>query len=37
MILKNLLRRKGRTFLTVFGIAVGVAAIVALGVLADGV
>jgi len=37
MTLKNLLRRKGRTFLTVFAIAIGVAAIVALGALADGV
>ncbi|MBC8506346.1 MAG: ABC transporter permease [Chloroflexi bacterium] len=37
MILKNLLRRKGRTILTVFSIAIGVAAIVALGALADGI
>ena len=37
MIFKNLLRRKGRTFLTVLAIAIGVAAIVALGALADGV
>jgi len=37
MIFKNLLRRKGRTFLTVLGIAIGVAAIVSLGALADGV
>ena len=37
MILKNLLRRKGRTILTVFAIAIGVASIVALGALADGV
>lgn len=36
MIFKNLLRRKGRTLLTVLGIAIGVAAIVALGALADG-
>ena len=36
MILKNLLGRKTRTFLTVFGIAIGVAAVVALGALADG-
>ncbi|MFP4345749.1 MAG: ABC transporter permease [Anaerolineales bacterium] len=36
MILKNLLRRKVRTLLTAFGIAVGVAAVVALGALADG-
>ena len=37
MILKNLLRRKGRTFLTVLGISIGVAAIVAMGALADGI
>ncbi len=37
MILKNLLRRKGRTILTVLSISIGVAAIVALGALADGV
>ena len=37
MILKNLLRRKGRTILTILAIAIGVAAIVALGALADGV
>ena len=36
MIFKNLFRRKGRTLLTVLGIAIGVAAIVALGALADG-
>ena len=36
MILRNLLRRKTRTFLTVVGIAMGVAAIVALVALADG-
>jgi len=36
MILKNLLGRKVRTLLTMFGIAVGVAAVVALGALADG-
>lgn len=36
MILKNLLRRKGRTFLTVAGIAIGVATIVALGAVARG-
>lgn len=36
MILKNLLGRKTRTFLTVFGIAIGVAAVIALGALADG-
>jgi ABC-type antimicrobial peptide transport system permease subunit len=36
MILRNLLRRKTRTLLTIFGIAVGVAAVVALGALADG-
>ena len=36
MIWKNLFRRKIRTLLTAFGIAVGVAAVVALGALADG-
>ncbi|MBI3159945.1 MAG: ABC transporter permease [Chloroflexi bacterium] len=37
MILKNLLRRKGRTLLTVLGIGVGVMAIVILGSLAEGI
>jgi putative ABC transport system permease protein len=37
MVFKNLLRRKGRTFLTVLAIAIGVAAIVALGALANGI
>ncbi|MEA3377695.1 MAG: ABC transporter permease [Chloroflexota bacterium] len=36
MILRNLLRRKTRTVLTIFGIAVGVAAVVGLGALAEG-
>ena len=36
IILKNLLRRKTRTVLTVLGICVGVTAIIALGALADG-
>ena len=36
MIWKNLFRRKGRTFLTLAGIALGVAAIIALGALASG-
>lgn len=36
MILKNLLRRRTRTILTVVGISVGVAAVVALGAIADG-
>ncbi len=36
MILKNLLRRKGRTLLTVFGIGIGVMTIIALGALANG-
>ena len=36
MIFKNLFRQKGRTFLTIFGISIGVAAIVGLGALADG-
>ncbi len=37
MVLKNLLRRKGRTLLTILGIGIGVAAIIALGALADGI
>jgi ABC-type lipoprotein release transport system permease subunit len=36
MIAKSLLRRKARTVLTVAGVAIGVAAIVALGALAEG-
>jgi ABC-type lipoprotein release transport system permease subunit len=36
MIFKSLFRRKGRTFLTLLGIAIGVAAIVALGAVAQG-
>jgi len=36
VILKNLFRRKGRTLLTLTGIALGVAAIVTLGALAEG-
>ncbi len=36
MFVKNLLRRKIRTLLTVVGIAIGVAAIIGLGALADG-
>jgi ABC-type antimicrobial peptide transport system permease subunit len=36
MVLKNLLRRKGRTLLTLVGIAIGVSAIVALGAVAGG-
>jgi len=36
MIFKNLFRRKGRTILTLVGIAIGVAAIVALGAMAEG-
>jgi putative ABC transport system permease protein len=37
MIFKNLLRRKGRTILTLVGIAIGVATIVALGAVAKGI
>jgi ABC-type antimicrobial peptide transport system permease subunit len=37
MILKNLFRRKGRTLLTLIGIAIGVATIVALSAVAKGV
>jgi len=36
MILKNLSRRKGRTILTIVGISIGVAAIVALGAMTEG-
>jgi ABC-type lipoprotein release transport system permease subunit len=36
MIFKNLFRRKGRTILTLLGIAIGVATIVALGAVAQG-
>lgn len=36
MILKNLLRRKTRTLLTVLGISIGVAAMILLGTLAEG-
>lgn len=36
MVLRNLLRRKIRTLLTIVGISIGVAAIIALGALADG-
>ena len=37
MILKNLFRRRGRTILTLLGISIGVAAIVALGAMAEGI
>ncbi len=36
LVLKNLLRRRIRTLLTVLGIGIGVAAIIALGAMADG-
>jgi ABC-type antimicrobial peptide transport system permease subunit len=36
MVFKNLFRRKGRTLLTLIGIAIGVAAIIALGAMAEG-
>ncbi|MBE9533658.1 MAG: ABC transporter permease, partial [Proteobacteria bacterium] len=36
MVFKNLFRRKGRTILTLLGISIGVAAIVALGAVAGG-
>ena len=36
MTLKNLLRRKIRTLLTVLAISIGVAAVITLGALADG-
>jgi biotin carboxyl carrier protein len=35
MVLRNLFRRRGRTALTLFGIAIGVAAMVALGAMAN--
>jgi ABC-type antimicrobial peptide transport system permease subunit len=37
VVFKNLFRRKGRTILTVLGIAIGVAAIIALGAVAQGI
>ncbi|HEY74645.1 MAG TPA: ABC transporter permease [Thermoflexia bacterium] len=37
MLLKNLFRRKGRTILTLAGVSIGVAAIVALGAMAEGI
>ena len=37
MVIKNLLRRKGRTILTILGISIGVSAIIILGVIADGI
>ncbi len=37
MFIKNLLRRRARTALTILGVAIGVAAIVALGALARGI
>jgi ABC-type antimicrobial peptide transport system permease subunit len=36
VVFKNLWRRKTRTFLTIIGIAIGVAAVVALGAIAEG-
>lgn len=36
MVLKNILRRKTRTALTILGISIGVAAVVALGAIAEG-
>ncbi|RLC65584.1 MAG: ABC transporter permease, partial [Chloroflexi bacterium] len=36
MTLKNLFRRKGRTILTLVGISIGVAAIIALGAIGQG-
>ena len=36
MILKNLLGRKTRSLLTIVGIAIGIAAMVSLGAIADG-
>lgn len=36
MIIKNMMRRKGRTLLTILGVSVGVASILGLGALAEG-
>jgi len=36
MVFRNLFRRKGRTILTLIGISIGVAAIVALGAVGQG-
>jgi ABC-type antimicrobial peptide transport system permease subunit len=36
MVIKNLTRRKGRTLLTILAVSIGVAAIIGLGALADG-
>ena len=36
MVIRNLTRRKGRTILTVFSVSIGVAAIIALGAMAQG-
>ena len=36
MVIANLLRRKGRTILTTLGIGIGVAAIIGLGAMANG-
>ncbi len=36
MILRNLIRRRTRTLLTILGIAIGVAAVVSLGAIAEG-
>ena len=37
MVWRNLLHRKARSFLTILGIAIGVAAIIALGAMAEGI
>lgn len=37
MIFKNLLRRKGRSLLTILGVSIGVAAMIGLGALANGI
>ena len=37
MIIKNLMRRSVRSSLTLLGIAIGVAAVVALGAIAEGI
>jgi len=37
MVLRNIWRRKARSFLTMFGIGIGVAAVIALGAMAEGI
>ena len=37
MVFRNLWRRKARSLLTMFGIGIGVAAVIALGAMAEGI